>query len=185
MELQNISIEEFENEIYNKYIKLFPEEEQRDWTNIKRTYNKGIESFINIVEDSKTIGFIMLEKLKEDFPYYIDYFAIFEELQGKGYGTKAIKLLLTTDGIKENGICLEIEKETTDDENTIKRSKFYKELGFRSIDSEYNLYNVRYTPYVYDKNNRLDKETVDKIMFEYYKENCGEIAVKKNCKLVK
>ena len=157
MELQNISIEEFEYEIYNKYIKLFPEEEQRDWNNIKRTYNKGIERFIKIVEDSKTIGFILLEELKEDFPYYIDYFAIFKEFQRKGYGTEAIKLLLTTDGIKENGICLEIEKETTDDENTIKRSKFYKELGFNCIDSEYNLYNVIYTPYVYYINNRLNK----------------------------
>ena len=40
IELIEIDIEEFENKIYEKYTKLFPEEEQRDWEKIKKHMKK-------------------------------------------------------------------------------------------------------------------------------------------------
>ena len=46
----------------------------------------------------------MLEKIKSEYPYYMDYFAIFESYQNKGYGTEAIKVLL--DKIIENQVYL-------------------------------------------------------------------------------
>ena len=177
-----IGIEEFEDKIYERYTKLFPEEEQRNWNKIRDTYNKGLEKFYKIVSNNSIIGFFMLENNEKDYPYYLDYFAIFEEYQNKGYGTKAIKKLLS-ESIDNKGLCIEIEKEEEDEPLTIKRANFYKKLGFEKINSEYLLYNVLYTPYVY--NYTREKEIVDKIMFAYYKLNCGEDAVKTNCKIVK
>lgn len=184
MNIIEITIEEFKEKIYKEYIELFPQEEQRQWEKIKESYEKGIEKFYKIVNDDNIIGFIMLEKLTEKYPYYMDYFAIFKKYQGKGFGTKAIKLLLNN-VIKDNGLYIEIEKEDMNEISTIKRAKFYRELSFQEVDSEYLLYNVYYTPYVYSKNLKLDKTEIDKIMFDYYIANCGKKEVEKNCSLIK
>ena len=109
-----ISIKEFEYEIYNKYKKLFPSAERRRWSKIKKSYNEGIERFYKIELNEKNIGFIMLEKL-ENHPYYLEYIGIYDEYQDKGYGTEAMKKLIT-EIVKEDGIIVEIEQIT--DNNT-------------------------------------------------------------------
>ena len=81
MKIEEIDIKEFEEKIYNEYVKLFPEEEQREWEKIKIAYENGIEKFYKITENDKVIGFFMLEKIKSNFPYYLDYFGIFKEYQ--------------------------------------------------------------------------------------------------------
>jgi len=126
----------------------------------------------------------MLEKVKENYPYYIDYFAIFTQYQNKGYETQAIKKLLENI-VKNQGLFIEIEKEDEEYPLTIKRAQFYKNLGFKEVESEYLLYNVTYTPYIYNIKNYLTKNEIDKIMFDYYINNCGEEEVKNNCKLIK
>ena len=41
-----------------------------------------------------------------------------------------------------------------------------------------------YTPYIFYKKGCLDKDEVNKIMFDYYIVNCGENEVKSNCKFI-
>ena len=183
LEIIEINIEEFEKEIYNEYITLFPEDEQRSWKKIKNTYENGVEKFYKITLGNKTIGFFMLEK-EESAPYYIDYFAIFKKYQNKGYGTEAIKKLLDKICINEE-LVIEIEKEEASNPLTIKRANFYKKLGFKKVDSEYLLYKVLFTPYIYTKKEKVDKKEIDEIMFKYYEINCGEEEVKRNCKINK
>lgn len=171
IDILEIKIEEFKDNIYNKYIKLFPEDEQRKWIKIETTYSKGIEKFYKIVLNNKTIGFFMLEKLNDNYPFYLDYFAIFKEYQNLGYGTLAVQLLLYKIVIN-NGLIAEIEKENVKNPITIKRFKFYEKLGFKKIESEYLLYNVFYTPIAYYKNKEIEKTDIDRIFFDYYRTNC-------------
>lgn len=184
MDIIEIKIEEFEEKIYEEYIQLFPPEEQREWKYIKKSYENKIEKFYKIVSENNIIGFVMLEKLFENYPYYIDYFAIFKKYQGKGFGTKAIRLLLDK-FVKNDGLCIEIEKEESSNNITIKRAKFYKKLLFKKINSEYLLYGVHFTPYIYGENLKINKNEIDKIMFDYYIANCGEDEIKKNCSIIK
>lgn len=184
MKVEEIDIKEFENKIYNEYVKLFPEEEQRDWEKIQEAYEKGIEKFYKITENEIIIGFFMLEKIKDNYPYYLDYFGIFKEYQNKGYGTKAIKKLLN-EIIKNEDLYIEIEKEDEENFITIKRAEFYKKLNFKKVESEYLIYRVLYTPYVYTKSDVINKNKIDEIMFEYYLINCGEEEIKKNCTKIK
>ena len=186
--INKIKIEKFENEIYQKYIKLFPEEEQREWNNIRKSYEKGLEEFYEIANENVIVGFILLERLNDKTPYYMDYFAIYAEHQNKGYGTEAIKILLR-DIVKDKGLCIEIEKENDgcNDEEILlrqRRGKFYRNLGFKKVESEYLLYNVLYTPYIYDVSDKFSKEDIDRIMFDYYVENCGKEAINKKCKII-
>jgi len=184
LKIIEINIEEFEDKIYKEYIKLFPEEEQRSWKKIRQTYENGIEKFYKITLDNEIIGFFMLEKLGEEYPYYMDYFAIFKKYQNKGYGTEAVKKLLEKICVNQD-IVIEIEKEDDENSLTIKRANFYKNLGFKNVDSEYMLYKVIFTPYIYTNKDSIDKNKIDEIMFEYYVINCGEEEVKKNCKINK
>ena len=73
MELKKMNIEDFKNQMYDEYTKLFPEDEQRDWEDIEKSYYDGVEILYGIIENEKNVGFIMLEKLNEDYPYYIDF----------------------------------------------------------------------------------------------------------------
>lgn len=183
LEITEIDIKEFEDKIYKEYITLFPEEEQRSWDKIRKTYEKGIEKFYKITLDNIIIGFFMLEKEGEKAPYYLDYFAILKKYQNKGYGTEAIKQLLEKILINEE-LIIEIEKEEELKPLTIKRANFYKKLGFKKVESEYLLYKVLFTPYIYTKKENIDKKAIDEIMFKYYVVNCGE-EVKENCKIIK
>lgn len=184
LEIIEINIKEFENKIYNEYITLFPEEEQRSWKKIRQTYEKGIEKFYKITLNNEIIGFFMLEKAGEGYPYYLDYFGIFKKYQNKGYGTAAIKKLLEKICINQE-LVIEIEKEEEENPLTIKRANFYKKLGFKKVDSEYLLYKVIFTPYIYTKKESIDKNRIDEVMFKYYITNCGKEGVEKNCKINK
>lgn len=179
MKIAKIDIEEFKNKIYLEYISLFPDEEQRDWEDIEYSYNSGIEQFYKIVFENDIIGFIMLEKLNNKLPFYIDFFAIFKQYQNKGYGTMAIKYLINNI-IGNNSLLLEIEKENSKDLNTVRRAKFYENLGFKKVNSEYLLFGVKYTPYIFENNNKLNKIEIDEIMKNYYKTNCGEESLLEN-----
>ena len=176
-----INSDEFKNNIYGRYVSSFPENERRYWRQIIITYNKNIESFYKIILDDKVIGFFMLEKL-DNYPYYLDYFAIYEEYQNKGYGKESLKYLLDNI-ILDDGLILDIEKIDDNNSLTIKRFKFYERLGFKKYDSVYLLFNVLYTPIGY-LNGKYTNDEIDKIFFEYYKINVGEKAFKKNCKII-
>lgn len=41
MDVIEITLNEFKEDIYAKYIRLFPKDEQRDWKKIERTYKDG------------------------------------------------------------------------------------------------------------------------------------------------
>ncbi len=170
--LKKITIEEFEKQIYDKYITLFTEEEQRDWNTIKVAYKNGIEDFYAIYDDELLVGFFALERIK-NYPYYLDYFAIFKEYQSKGYGSKSIEVLIR-DVVKNDGIIGEIEKVTEDDPITIRRWRFYEKLGFKKFDDIDFVYTVVFNIIVYPGNINYSSRVIANILVEYYKTNIGE-----------
>ena len=182
IDIIEITMQEFKDNIYSKYTELFPEDERKSLKKLKRTYHNGIGKIFKIVLNDLTIGFFMLEKIK-NYPFYLDYFAIYKEYQNNGYGTKAIEELINR-VVQNEGLIGEIEQENKDDINTIKRFEFYKKLGFRKTGAQYFLYNVLYTPIIFTKNEKIDKEELDKIFWEYYRINCGENEIEKNCKII-
>ena len=119
-------IKEFEDKIYDKYVKLFPRDERRKWYKIKKSYKEGIEKFYKIELDSEIIGFIMLEKL-DNHPYYLEYIGIYDEYQDKGYGTLAMKKLIN-EVVKDDGIIVEIEQINGNNIQAERRYNFYKNL---------------------------------------------------------
>ena len=183
LKIEEITVLEFEEKIYDRYIMLFSHEEQRDWSTIKEAYKKGYEKFYAILDNDNIIGFFMLEKLN-DYPYYLDYFAIYEEYQSKGYGSKSIELLLK-DIVKEDGLIGEVEKVTDEDPITVKRWKFYEKLGFKKYDDIRFSYTVLFDLIIYPKDFKLSGLEVANMLLDYYKINIGEEETNKLCKIIK
>ncbi len=183
LNIREITIEEFEEKIYDKYINLFPQGEQRDWHTIKEAYNNQIEKFYVILDEKTVIGFFMLEKINH-YPYYLDYFAIYEEYQNKGYGVKSIQKLLS-DIIKDEGLLGEVEEVNESDPITVRRWQFYERLGFRKTNYLFLFGKVPFNIIIYPGNSIIDEEILGDILMDHYIVNIGREETEKHCKILK
>ena len=62
MELKKMNIEDFKNQMYDEYTKLFPEDEQRDWEDIEKSYYDGVEILYGIIEN-EIVSKIIVKKV--------------------------------------------------------------------------------------------------------------------------
>lgn len=182
IDVREITIEDFEKDIYDRYTKLFTKEEQRDWNTITVAYRNGIEKFYGIYDDNNLVGFFALERIK-NYPYYLDYFAIFDEHQSKGYGSKSIKILLENI-IKDDGLLGEIEKVDDNDSSTVRRWKFYEKLGFKKFDTLFFFNGTTFELIIYPNDYKVEGIELANMLYEYYEVNIGEDETKKNCKII-
>lgn len=188
LELVNVDIKEFKQTIYKEYEKLFPENERKSYRLIKKVYNEGISEIIKIVDDNEFIGFMIINKIENVKYLQLDYFAILPKYQGKGYGTKAIKLL--KEQCKNyNGVYIEVERvrndNTKEDKIRIRRAKFYENIGFYKLSFDINLFSVEYSLYILRTSAiKEDEEKITKDIFTIYNTIIGERRVKKNCKIL-
>ena len=106
-------------------VTAFPKEERRD-LHIQREFTDHNQLFhCNILtENNQPIGILTYWTLA-DF-IYIEHFAIDSKLRNKGYGSQALKTLVTAIG--ETPIILEAEEPT--DETSRRRIDFYCRQGF-------------------------------------------------------
>lgn len=190
MYLKEIDIKEFKKTIYKEYKKYFPKKERKTYRELKRGYYNDITTIIKIIVEEQCIGFFIANHLKNNQYLQLDYFAIIQEYQNKGYGTEAIKKL------KEyyknyDGIFIEIEQiysANTDEERKIRqrRADFYERLGFSKMNFDLELYKVIYSAYILPcKKNIFDEEEVIKEIFKIYNSILGEKNIKENCKVIK
>lgn len=190
LKIESVDMKEFKKTIYPKYKEMFPKRERRPLINLNRTYKKGYTNIMKIINDNTFVGFAILEVLPDSKYIWLDYFAILDEYQNKGYGTNVIKLL--KEQFKNyNAIFIEIEKEGLGDSNEAnelrsRRANFYKKLGFIKLRYDLELYKVIYTPYVLKTSNIKIREDVlyDEI-FKVYEQFTGKEFIDKYCKIIK
>lgn len=192
MELININFKEFREDVYQKYIEIFPEEERKTLETIERNYNKNITRFIKIAEENKLIGFFIMNSIENDRYMQLDYFAILPEYQNKGYGTKAIKELKKVVP-NYDAIFVEIEKlgcgaNKAENEIREKRAKFYERLELNKLNVDLKWFNSLFLSIYYLKlNDNLtydEKEILNNIFEIYYKVH-GKKKVDENCEIIK
>lgn len=191
MNLVNIGINEFKNKVYPEYIKIFPKEERHELKIIEQNYDKKIMKFIKICENNQFVGFFIINKIENNQYVQLDYFAILEKYQNKGYGTKAIQLLKSQ--MKEyDGIFVEIEKlglgkDEQDNLLRERRAKFYEKLGFEKLNFELKWFTtLMLSVYVLPISTHKDtEENIMKNMFQIYIAVHGKEKVDKDCEVIK
>lgn len=191
MQLVNVNIKQFKEIIYPEYIKIFPKEERKELKTIEQNYDKKITKLIKICENNQFIGFFIINTIKNSQYVQLDYFAILEKYQNKGYGTKAIQLL-KSQMEAYGGIFVEIEKlglgkEVQDNLLRERRAKFYENLGFEKLNSELKWFETLILSiYVLPISTHKDNENeILKNMFQIYISVHGKDKVDKNCKVIK
>ena len=191
MKLINIGIENFKKEIYPEYIKIFPKEERKELKTIKQNYDKKITKFIKICENNQFVGFFIINTISNSQYVQLDYFAILEPYQNKGYGTKAIQLLKSQMKAYD-GIFVEIEKlglgkDKQDNLVRERRAKFYETLGFEKLKFKLKWFETLILS-IYVLPISSYKDTEEKIMenmFQIYISVHGKEKVDKDCKVIK
>lgn len=117
------------DKVINLYKNAFPEEERMPEEFILEYEDQGFIEFIVYYDEEKFIGFTIFKRF-ENISYLI-FFAIEEEIRGKGYGTQILKRVIEQE--KDNKLILAIENpfelEAENYEQRIKRFGFYLRNG--------------------------------------------------------
>jgi len=122
------------------YESSFPPDERREWNQMLDLLGNTQFKLHEIYLQKKFIGFISVWDLEEIS--FIEHFAIRTNAQGKGYGTQALKQVIS---MNSKPVILEVEEPFTGIAR--KRITFYKRLNFSINNQSYFQ-----PPYSHDKN---------------------------------
>lgn len=175
MELIDIDVKTFKKELYKDYKKMFPRLERKSYNHLKKCNNLRMCNFIKIIDNGNIIGFMIVNTIRDIKYAQLDYFAILPQYQDNGYGTRSLELLKNKyqelDGIFVEAETLGLGRNETENNQRVRRDKFYRKAGFIPLNYEFDLYRVIYTPYILFTNNKQEseEEIVNKMFTLYYK----------------
>ncbi len=124
------------------YLRSFPKAERKPFELICNIREKGVGDMWSLEENGMSVGLAITVNYKDRI--LLDYFAIEEEMQGKGYGSTAIQTLLQ----QYQGKKLIIEIESTKDQaenlsERMRRKDFYHRNGFTDLGFSVDLFGVK------------------------------------------
>lgn len=127
--------------IENLYLRAFPKSERKPFSLMVGKQAEGTMELLSIEEDHVFLGLAIFAHDKDIA--LLDYFAITDEMRGKGIGSRAIKALQKI--YAGNRFVLEIEttkKPCSDLEMREHRKVFYLRNGLHTMDFDVNLFGV-------------------------------------------
>ena len=139
MKIIQITTANADEKIKKLYEKAFPEDEQIPWNDLMRLVGEMPLDFIAYYEGQDFIGFTIVYPRR--FFNWFWYFAVCEELRGRGYGQQILTQLL--ERYKGQSFVLDMESPTQVCENINQRKRrhnFYIRNGFRDTNI-YRTYN--------------------------------------------
>lgn len=131
MEFKPVDIHNFKI-IYNNMTEQFPPEELKSYARFCELIEGGHYFVKSVIEDGQPVGYIVFTIAGDSL--WLDYIAVFKQFHSKGYGGRILKALLEE---FKKGIYLEVEKPDKNVPNTLRRIKFYTNLGAQKLDYDY------------------------------------------------
>lgn len=175
--LKLINIQKCNKRVKKLYKEAFPRNERLPIFILNRLNKQGTSDFFEIYEKNRFIG--MLYNVYYKDIVFILYLAIDNKLRGQGYGSKVLELI--KDKFNEKRIILNIEqvnKNAFNNEQRLKRKKFYQNNGFKSLNFTVKEGTEIYEMLCYSKNNSnvdkkeyeiLVKNFLGKFLYKVYK----------------
>ena len=188
IELVEANIEEFNIVVYPEYCSIFSEPERKSYKSIIKSLKNGISKTFKILDGEEFVGFIIINELNQYL--VLDYLAILPKYQSRGYGHKAIELLVKYCNNKYYGIFVEVEcdiyeKDLNQRERKTRRLKFYESLGFKRLKYDLSLNSIIYHSFWINTSNiHIEDETILKNIFKVYELISGKETVKEKCKML-
>lgn len=119
---------EVSNEIEDIYIdmrKQFPAEELKSFSYFQELLKTGTYKFFKCSDNNTEVGYIIC--FIDEF-ILVDYLAVYKKYQSMGYGQKILRSLFEQH-MDKKGVLFEVEKLDLNNISTIRRQKFYKNIG--------------------------------------------------------
>ena len=139
MTIRQITVANADIKIKRLYETAFPDGEQIPWDDLMRLVGEMPLDFTAYYDDEEFIGFTIVYPRKA-FNWYW-YFAVCEELRGKGYGQKILSQLIEHYKGQTSVLDMESPTQVCDNQNQRKRRhNFYLRNGFRDT-NVYRSYN--------------------------------------------
>lgn len=130
LENKNPNIEK----LYTKIQEQFPPSEIKEKSVFEKIIKTSGCKIYDILYENKICGFFTFCELNNK-TILIDYFAINKEFHSMGLGTKTFEKIKSD--LPYNGCYLEVEHPDPNEINTIRRIKFYENLGAKEIKIPY------------------------------------------------
>jgi len=144
MKAKQITQENADNQIKELYQSAFPKEEQIPWNDLLQLISRMPLDFTAYYDGEDFIGFTIVYQRKT-FNWFW-YFAVREELRGKGYGQEILSLLI--DRYKDSTNILDMESPEQPCDNMEQRKRrhgFYLRNGFRDTHVYRTFEGITYT----------------------------------------
>ncbi|NHB67173.1 GNAT family N-acetyltransferase [Perlabentimonas gracilis] len=126
---QVVSVHDLE-QIRELYVNSFPAYERREFNELVTQLSKPNFKIFRVLNINVNVGFISIWNFI-DFTF-VEHFAVSPEHRGRGVGKEVMTTLVRNE---EKPIVLEVEPPI--DDLSIRRVKFYKELGFAILPQVY------------------------------------------------
>jgi ribosomal protein S18 acetylase RimI-like enzyme len=119
------------NEMYTVYSHAFPAAERRSWAGLDRQLNYEKRFMANaLVLNEEFVGFFNYWTF--DRFLYIEHFALTARFRSQRIGTRAIEMFK-----EHTSLPIVLEVEMPSNSETIRRIRFYEDLGFRVLSHYY------------------------------------------------
>ena len=147
----------------------------------------GYTKIIKILYKNELVGFMVLNRVKDNGYAVLDYLAILPKYRNRKFGTKSLQILLEQEK-ESSGILIEIEKigfGKDEKENLLreKRKNFYEKMGFKKLNFDLLLFGVTYTPYLFSNIDDDEDIIIDEV-FNIYESISGKEIINQNCKVI-
>lgn len=155
--LELVDANKYRKEIKKLYKEAFPRNERLPIFILNLLSKKEKANFYGICDEKTFVGLLYNIYFKDIV--FIFYFAIDSNLRGKGYGTKVLELVKQK--YKNHRIILNIEEINSKYDNNnqrIKRKKFYEKNGFINSDFKVKEGKQIYEVLYYSENNEIVKK---------------------------
>ena len=131
MELINAKFKDLKH-IKKLFLTAFPKEERPPFYVLLQKRKSGTGELLVAKEDNSFVGFIHVVHYKDLI--YLFFFAIKDELRGKGYGSKALKELISRYSDKRIFLAREpLDSDAPNLSERVNRRNFYLKNGFTDL----------------------------------------------------
>ncbi len=161
-------------EIYDIYTAVdFPPAELKSWNTLSAGYDSGYYSGYGYYENDSLLAYAFLVRIDggEESTYILDYYAVLEDMRGKGIGSEMLDII--REKINAALFCeaedpdyAETEKERND---RIRRISFYKKNGFTDTGVRSRIFGSDFVNLELPAGKLHDRQSVIQITGEMYR----------------
>lgn len=157
----------YKGRVEKLYYEAFPKYERAPIWILKLLAKKNKARFYSIIDNGKFVG-LSYNVFYKDI-VFVFYFAIDGALRGQGYGSRVLEAI--KEKYSNNRIILnieEIDKNSKNYEQRVKRKKFYQKNGFKDLGYTVKEGEIVYEMLCYNKDDKIVSSEEYKELMNYY-----------------